>query len=123
MPVLFIDAASIAIGVCYAYAGCILLFQGGARRVRHKAVRIPQAWMGWSQMAGWAFILTALVALSMPRGVEIGVTVWLSTLAIAGIASLLVSAFMPRWHLISPLFVAVVGVTVTIPFLFEGGAA
>lgn len=110
-----------ALGVLLSYVGCVLLFQGGERRARHRAVRVPKAWMARSKAAGWALVLIALVPLSIPRGLEIGVTVWLSILALAGVASLLVSALVPRWHLASPLGVAGLSLLLALPFYVFGG--
>lgn len=90
-----------ASGVLMAYAGCVLLFQSGERRARHPAVRFAKDKMRPVKMAGWALALCSLLPLSTPQGVERGVAVWLGMLAMAGIASLLVSALFPRLHMLS----------------------
>ena len=90
-----------ALGVLMAYAGCVLLFQSGERRLRHPAVRFAKEEMRQVKMAGLVLALGSLLPLSVPQGVERGIAVWLTVLGIAGSASLLVSALIPRLHMLS----------------------
>lgn len=111
-----------ALGVIFSYTGCVLLFQSGEHRRRHKAVRIPMEKAALTRKAGWVLLLAALAALSIPRGFEIGLVLWLAALALGGIVSLLVSALAPKAHLLSPAAVAGLSFTLGLPFLLFGGA-
>lgn len=88
-----------ALGVIMAYAGCVLLFQSGERRLSHPAVRVPKEQMTVTKTFGWALALGSSVPLSIPNGVERGIAYWLAAVAAAGCISLLVSALAPRTHL------------------------
>ena len=109
-----------ALGSIMAYAGCVLLFQSGERRVRHPAVRFAKEKMRRVKMAGWALALGSLLPLSAPQGVERGIAVWLGMLAMAGIASLLVSALFPRLHMFSIPAAGALSAAMAVTYMFLG---
>lgn len=101
-----ISVATTVLGVTLAYTGCVLLFQSGTRRYRHIAMRLTEKHLIIAKAAGWVFVLGSLVSFTIPYGVERGVAIWLGSLALSGIASLLVSALTPQCHLGSIFVVA-----------------
>lgn len=112
-----LSQVSAVLGAVVVYTGCVLLFQSGARRERHKAVRVPQAQRPIAKVFGWVFVLGSLFLFSIPQGIERGVPVWLGALALSGIASLLVSALVPRFHLKSIL--GVIGLIAALAFTYS----
>lgn len=112
--------AATTIGVAMSYAGCVLLFQSGARRQRHKAIRLSEAQLRFAKVAAWVMVLGALVPFSIPQGIERGVAVWLAILALSGIASLIISAFAPRLHLGSVFVVTAIGSAFALTYSIAG---
>lgn len=84
-----------------AYSGCVLLFQSGEKRARHPAVRLTEETHRFAKPAAIAALFGALLPISITTGLEKGVAIWIAMAALSGISSLLVSAFVPRAHLIS----------------------
>lgn len=95
-----------AAGVTVAYAGCVLLFQGGAKRTTHEAIRIPSIHAAKAKATGWLLLLGAIWPLALTQGFERGIPVWVGVVGLCGILSLLISAFWPRAHFPSALVVA-----------------
>lgn len=113
----------IATGSVMTYAACVLLFQGGERRARHEAVSIPTEWMARSRNAGRILAIASLIPLLTSLGLEVGVTVWIALLALAGVTSLLISALFPKVHLISPIGLAGLSIAFAFSSPFFGGSA
>ena len=111
-----------ALGVIMAYAGCVLLFQSGERRLSHPAVRVPKEQMTVTKAFGWALALGSSVPLSIPNGVERGIAYWLAVVAAAGCFSLLVSALMPKIHIQSIAIVSGLTFVAAIMFTVLGAA-
>ncbi|MEM1088139.1 MAG: hypothetical protein AAGH90_10440 [Pseudomonadota bacterium] len=117
------DAWIAALGVILAYAGCVLLFQSGERRLAHPAVKVTKAQMRMTKPVGWIMILSSVIALCVPSGIERGLAYWLAAVAAAGCLSLLVSALMPKVHLLSVAIISGLCLLVAALFVALGGAA
>ncbi|MEM8825736.1 MAG: hypothetical protein AAGD40_02260 [Pseudomonadota bacterium] len=71
----------------------------------------------------WATALAALAILVIARGWELGIPLWLAAFAMAGVASLLVTALAKRWHLTSAAIAAIVAAFAIVVSLGPGSAA
>jgi hypothetical protein len=77
---------------------CIGFYHARSARTRFDALRqsarrrISLRWICWALLvlSAWLFAL--------PQGWERGVPIWLGTLSLAGIVSLLLVTLAPRWH-------------------------
>ena len=84
-----------------AYVACSLFYQASERRTGLARLRASSKARTAARAAGWAMLLIALWLFAQPQGWERGVTIWIGATIAAGGISLLVSALMPRWHLVS----------------------
>ena len=91
-----------------AYLACVLFFQAGERRTQLAGIKASSNVKSSVRIGAWLLLLLALSLLSLSKGLELGITIWLGVVSCAGGTSLLVSALAPRWHWYSAL--AVLGV-------------
>ena len=105
-----------------AYVGCALFYQAGERRTALSALKSSPKARKAARAAGWAALLIALWLFALPQGWERGVTIWIGATIAAGGISLLVSALMPRWHLVSMAAASGCAILLLLSLAVKGGA-
>lgn len=111
------------VGAGIAYVGCALLFQSGERRVRHPAVVVPKPMMDRTRYVGWAMLPASWACFFAEDGLEIGTAIWLGVLALAGIVSLIVTAIVPKFHMVSLELALSASLAFFLMALWQGGIA
>ena len=91
----------VTFATCLLYLACFAFYHAGERRTAFARLKESASSRRRLRLGGWALAIVALFLLAQVQGWERGIPVWLGLFTLTGVASLLVSAFLPRHHMLT----------------------
>lgn len=88
----------VTLATCLLYLACFGFYHAGERRTAFDWLKTSEPARRWLRLGAWALAVVALFLLAQVQGWERGIPIWLGLLTLTGVASLLVSALVPRRH-------------------------
>ena len=106
--------------ICLLYLACVGFYHAGKTRTVFNQMQVSAASRFALRSSAWGVSIATLFLLSGNQGWERGVPVWLGLITLAGVASLLVSALIPRYHSATGIVAAAAGTVATVLWITEG---
>lgn len=116
--------AAVMLAILLAYLSCAFFVHAEPRRAA-VAVRSGNASGDREKqyrITGWVLLVASLIVSCYPQGAERGITIWIGLMGAAGGLSLLAFALIPKWHFVSAIGLAGLGLVLSLGFALMGAS-